>query len=619
MEDRNYRKDKRINDDHGNVRHRSGRPGNTRPENLRQEVNTSRGKNDRRRLSREERLRRRRRYRFISWSLTVVFVVVFYALICLCIGSRAMFANTEINGVDVGGMKTAEAAAAVGRELDSTYGNAVIQVKLEDRTYDIQVSSALDMDAEKYVNEIKDKSHSFWRRGYSFLESRIGGSSYEVYPKVKTSKVIKDVVDSSGMLQVSLCREDGYTIDGQELIVTKGQGSYKIDTDKLVRKIVKQVEAGDYDKVIECPVVPTDVDMDAVYEKVHTQPQNPTLDPDMNYEIVEARDGVDFDVAAAKSSLQKAKAGDQVRIPLTYTKAEMTTDEYRSLLFRDQISSYSTEVEGSDARKTNVKLAAQYCDGTILMPGESFSYNLGVGELTEERGFLPGPSYADGKSVMDMGGGICQVSSTMYMACLYANLEIDERHCHPYPSSYVPAGLDATVAWGGCDFVFTNDTDYPIKINTTYDGYSTSCTIWGTVTEAFSVELYTETLETEPYETKYELDKSLGKDDRVLDTVGIDGLTIQSYRRVYDGDGNVISDNPEAISEYSVRDEVYKVGKLPKDKKDDKKSSDSKSSSEDDSTSDSGETDSDDADGSGVNDGGSDGSESDGDDADSSE
>lgn len=158
----------------------------------------------------------------------------------------------------------------------------------------------------------------------------------------------------------------------------------------------------------------------------------------------------------------------------------------------------------------------------------------------------------------------------MYMACLYANLEIDERHCHPYPSSYVPAGLDATVAWGGCDFVFTNDMDYPIKISTSYDGYSTSCTIWGTITEPFSVELYTETVETEPYETKYELDKSLGKDEQVLDTVGIEGLTVQSYRRVYDGDGNVISDNPEATSVYSKRDEVYKVGKLPKDKDKDK-------------------------------------------------
>ena len=75
------------------------------------------------------------------------------------------------------------------------------------------------------------------------------------------------------------------------------------------------------------------------------------------------------------------------------------------------------------------------------------------------------------------------------------------------------------------------------------------------------MELYTETVETEPYETKYELDKSLGKDEQVLDTVGIEGLTVQSYRRVYDGDGNVISDNPEATSVYSKRDEVYKVGK----------------------------------------------------------
>ena len=90
--------------------------------------------------------------------------------------------------------------------------------------------------------------------------------------------------------------------------------------------------------------------------------------------------------------------------------------------------------------------------------------------------------------------------------------------------------------------------------------------------------MYTETLETEPYETKYELDKSLGKDEQVLDTVGIDGLTIQSYRRVYDGDGNVISDDPEAVSVYSVRDEVYKVGKLPSKKEKNSKKDDSKTS-----------------------------------------
>lgn len=544
------------------------RNGHTTENRLAQNRQRASGRSGRR--ASEQWRKRQQRYRVISWILTAVFMVIFYALICACVGNRKLYKKTTINGLDVGGMKSAEAAKSINDQFRRDYSSVGIQVKLDDKTYTLDVSAALDMDSEKSVQKIQDDSHSFWRRGYGLLESWTLRSSYDIYPYIGDSGIITTAIESSDMMKVDLDIEDGYRIEDKNLIVTKGKGSYRIDTDKLVTRIKKQIAKGDYGTVVECPVVSADVDLDEVYKKVHCEPQNPTLDPDKNYEVVEAKDGVDFDLEAAKKSLESAKKGTDVSIPLTYTPADMSTEEYRKMLFRDEMSSYSTEVEGSENRKTNVKLAAQYCDGTILMPGESFSYNLGVGELTEERGFLPGPSYADGQSVMDMGGGICQVSSTMYMACLYANLEIDERHCHPYPSSYVPAGLDATVAWGGCDFVFTNDTDYPIKISTSYDGYSTSCTIWGTITEPFSVELYTETVETEPYETKYELDKSLGKDEQVLDTVGIEGLTVQSYRRVYDGDGNVISDNPEAISVYSKRDEVYKVGKLPKDKDKDK-------------------------------------------------
>lgn len=520
-------------------------------------------------MSKRQRRKRQLQYKALSWALTAVFVVLFYAIICAFVGNRSFYGKTTINGIDVSGMKVDAAAEAIEQSFKDTYSKAEIEVKLEDKTYKLSIADSLDMDAKKAVQKIQDDTHRFWRRGYGFLESHIVQSSFDVYPCVADRGAILSTVERSDMMKADLSQGDGYTIQDGKLLVTKGSGDYTVDTDKLTSAIVKNIESGNYSTVINCPVIAIDVDMDKVYAKVHREAQDPTLDPDKDYQVVEAQDGVDFDLDAAKASLAAAKQGEQISIPLTYTKAEMTTDEYKSLLFRDQISSYSTEVEGSDARKTNVELAAKYCDGTILMPGESFSYNEGVGELTEERGFLPGPSYADGQSVMDMGGGICQVSSTMYMACLYANLEIDERHCHPYPSSYVPAGLDATVAWGGCDFIFTNDTDYPIKISTSYDGYSTSCTIWGTVTEPFSVELYTETLETEPYETKYELDKTLGKDEQVLDTVGIEGLTIQSYRRVYDADGNVISDNPEAVSVYSKRDEVYKVGKLPK--KDSKK------------------------------------------------
>lgn len=536
------------------------------------------------RISREQRRRKQQQYKTMSWILTGIFVIIFYAVICAGIGNRRLFSRTSINGLDVGGMKNDEAARAIDEQFRTKYGKAGVAVNLDGETYTVDVSHALNYSSKNEIGDIQDKTHSFWLRGYRFLVSKTTGSEFNIYPKVGDKSAIKDAISSSDMVKVDLSKDDGYVIEDKKLVIIKGQGSYSINRNKLVSLIVKQVEKGDYDTVIECPVESSDVNLDEVYERVHSEPQNPTLDPDNNYDLVEAKDGVDFDLDSAKTSLTEAKDGDRVEIPLTYTPADMTTDEYKSLLFRDELGSYSTEVEGSDNRKTNVKLAAEYCDGTILMPGESFSYNLGVGELTEERGFRPGPSYADGQSVMDMGGGICQVSSTMYMACLYANLEIDERHCHPYPSSYVPAGLDATVAWGGCDFIFTNDTDYPIKLSTTYDGYSTSCTIWGTVTEPFSVELYTETLETEPYETKYELDKSLGKDEQVLDTVGIDGLTIQSYRRVYDGDGNVISDSPEAESVYSRRDEVYKVGKLPGEKKNKKDSTEKSTENEEDST-----------------------------------
>ena len=474
-------------------------------------------------MSNRQRRKRQLQYKALSWALTAVFVVLFYAIICAFVGNRSFYGKTTINGIDVSGMKVDAAAEAIEQSFKDTYSKAEIEVKLEDKTYKLGVADSLDMDAKKAVQKIQDDTHRFWRRGYGFLESHIVQSSFDVYPGVADRSAISRTVESSDMMKADLSQGDGYTIQDGKLIVTKGSGDYTVDTDKLTSAIVKNLESGKYSTVIDCPVIAIDVDMDKVYAKVHRKAQDPTLDPDKDYQVVEAQDGVDFDLDAAKASLAAAKKGEQISIPLTYTKADMTTDEYKSLLFRDQISSYSTEVEGSDARKTNVELAAKYCDGTILMPGESFSYNEGVGELTEERGFLPGPSYADGQSVMDMGGGICQVSS-----------------------------------------IFTNDTDYPIKISTSYDGYSTSCTIWGTVTEPFSVELYTETLETEPYETKYELDKTLGKDEQVLDTVGIDGLTIQSYRRVYDADGNVISDNPEAVSVYSKRDEVYKVGKLPK-------------------------------------------------------
>jgi vancomycin resistance protein YoaR len=112
----------------------------------------------------------------------------------------------------------------------------------------------------------------------------------------------------------------------------------------------------------------------------------------------------------------------------------------------------------------NIALAAKKIDGVILNPGEEFSYNGTVGQRTESAGFKKAGAYANGKVVQELGGGICQVSSTLYCAVLYANLEITDRTCHYFPVDYLPSGLDATVSWKSPDFKFKNNRDYPIKL-----------------------------------------------------------------------------------------------------------------------------------------------------------
>ena len=138
--------------------------------------------------------------------------------------------------------------------------------------------------------------------------------------------------------------------------------------------------------------------------------------------------------------------------------------------------------------------SGEKCNGVILLPGEVFDYNAVVGERTAEAGFQAATAYSNGESVLELGGGVCQTSSTLYCAALYANLEIVERTNHSYVSSYVPIGMDATVSWGGPEFKFKNNTDYRIKIVATYENNRQTFQILGTKVSDFTVEITTSTL-----------------------------------------------------------------------------------------------------------------------------
>ena len=246
-------------------------------------------------------------------------------------------------------------------------------------------------------------------------------------------------------------------------------------------------------------------------------------------------------------------------IPVTITQPTITEAVLRERLFRDTLARTATNLnEGNAPRTNNVRLAAKAINGTILNPGDVFSYNTVVGERTQARGYQEAHAYSGGKIIDEFGGGVCQPSSTLYMAVLRADLEVVERHNHSFTVSYTPLGEDATVDYGNLDFRFANNTAYPIKILAEQTDGQMIMTIIGTKTSDKTVATRTEVLETYKPETVEKQDSSLAAGETQVETSGITGYSTRTYK--------VITENGKTTevlankSTYSKRDEVVCVG-----------------------------------------------------------
>ena len=297
-----------------------------------------------------------------------------------------------------------------------------------------------------------------------------------------------------------------------------------------------------------------------IYDAIHTKKANATLNPKKNYKIVKSVKGISFDVDSAKASFDAAAEGEDVVVPLKVKKPKITTKNLKKHLFKDKLGSCTTNVSGSSARVSNVDLAAETLDGTILLPGETFSYNDALGERTTERGYQAAPAYSNGESVQEVGGGICQVSSTLYKATLLSDLEIVEHHNHSYVSAYIGIGMDATVSWGGPDYQFKNNTDYPIKIAASYSGGQVTCTIYGAKLDDTYVEMTAETLQVNSCGTVYQDDPDMDAGTSTVVSSGHDGYVVQTYRNIYNKKGKKISTKKEAYCVYRKKDRVVRVG-----------------------------------------------------------
>ena len=510
----------------------------------------------------KERRQKRKRNRMIGVGLGIL--CVGYLIACALVPKNHITAGVYVNEINVSGMTKKQAADAVQKEFETNYGNAVLTVQANGQEYNVSVFNCLSVDAEGAAKEAAGYAHgNFLTRGAGFLRAKLFKKEFTWIPQVTDEELLRKDIEEAGLMAINTTVQTTYEVVKNDLVLVKGITGVSVDQDNLVKLLKEAVQKDDYETVVESPMLTGTVektDMQTVYDDVHTEKANATLDPKKDYKIVKSVKGISFDVASAQTAFDNAAEGETVTIPLEIDKPKITTKKLKKYLFRDVLGSCTTNVGGTNARVSNVALAAKKINGKILLPGETFSYNDTVGERTAERGFQKAPAYLNGESVQELGGGLCQVSSTLYKSTLLSNLEIVEHHNHSYVSSYIGIGMDATVSWGGPDFQFKNDTDYPIKISAVYSGGQVTCKIYGAKLDDHKVEMTAETLKVTSCDTVYQDDDTLEKGKTEVVSSGHDGYVVQTYRNIYDGNGKKISSKKEAYCVYKKQDRVVRVG-----------------------------------------------------------
>ena len=355
---------------------------------------------------------------------------------------------------------------------------------------------------------------------------------------------IRDVVEKGIETFEKNTVDKGYTVDreNQQLKLVKGAGELSLDADKICALVEEAFRSGqDLVEYGEYTGTPREPDFEAIYEDLAVEPQDAHFKED-SIEIEPEVIGCRFDMAEAKRLWQAAGALETVSVPLEILEPAMTAEELESLLFRDLLGEQTTYYHGSTAaRGNNINLATSKINGTILMPGQTFSYNGTVGERTRAAGFQEAGAYVNGEVVDEVGGGICQVSSTLYCASMYAQMTTTARESHYFRVGYLPIGMDATVSWGGPDFQFTNNREYPVKIVSWCDtgDKSIHMQIWGTNLNGSYVTLST---------SQWTI-----FDDEYTDVMVGWGALVT--RNVYDGTGSFLYSVQEPTSIYNMHPE----------------------------------------------------------------
>ena len=397
------------------------------------------------------------------------------------------------------------------------------------------------------------------KNGWTMLTGLLGGHNSSDLVVYYDDDTLRQTAAEMAALFDQEQVDGSYELTEDGIYAVKPAEGRTLDQPALIRAITDlDGGAGTADAPFES-VPGRDLDLEAIALELNAEPSAARYDVATD-KVVDGQVGVSLDPEAAAFALESAVPGETVQLPAQVVYPELTAQELEAVLFRDVLSTTTTNVSGSRVRKGNVRLSGEAVNGTVLNDGDVFDYNQVVGKRTTERGYGEAATYVNGETVNTVGGGICQTSSTIYLATLLANLEIVERYNHRFYPGYITLGMDATVSWGGPEFRFKNNTGYPIRLDVSYADSKLTVSIVGTKVDDTYVKMTYSTLSTTGYETEYVESPDLAWGTQKQKQNGYVGYEVVSYRNLYKGDGTLISSTVEAKSVYKNRNQIILTG-----------------------------------------------------------
>ena len=452
------------------------------------------------------------KFLLIIMIIALMLVIISTIFGVLNINNKKIIQGVYINNIDVSNLTKEEAVNKIENELNNNENNYITlnYDGITKKIYLSDIEGKFDVENAVEVAYNTARDNNLIHNNYKILQTYILKNNLDIAFSYN-EELLQNQIDLISLDLPGVVMDSSYVIDGNNLIIKNSKDGIRIKKDEFTNSLINSFKTND--KTFEIPVEQCErkeVDIEAIHTEIYKEAKNATYTTNP-YQIFKEENGLDFSITVDEAKNMLLEDKEEYVIPLKILKPKITVAKLDSAAFPNVLGTFTTTYGTGDVnRNANIALAAKSINSVVLMPGEVFSYNKLIGECSTRTGYKESTIYLNGELAKGVGGGICQVSTTLYNSVLRANLEIVKRRNHSLSVTYVPLGHDAMVSIGSQDFQFKNNRNYPIKVVATTGPGTITCKILGLKQDTeYDVKLYSRVISDTETKTKVETYKLL--------------------------------------------------------------------------------------------------------------